>query len=422
MSLICLTVLSAGPLSVFARSCWVTSREQADLSDPVYVLNWSCDDGSSGRWCSNGAGTPVPASDPPAPPPPPPPVNGDCGTADGQNLFAAPSTNLCAAGDATAVSGSGPWAWSCSGQHGGGDSRACTANLLPPASVSCTVIPSCPDTANVNDPVTWSAIVSGGSGTYTYAWTGDGFVSGKTTATVTGAYTVPGDKTAGVTVSDASGNPITVTCPTTCGGIAGQSGNGNSGNGVVGHSGGGIKVTSNGVCEPSINEQSVSVYPDPAKTSSLCSNGAVSAFQAIQPANAWTDPLKWTWTCLGLNPSLGDSDMGCFATLNSLDDKSQDLNCSVASVPPNISKVVINTNSTWAITPTSTLPVIWKVTDINGNGANYPMQSGNILNNIFTTVGIKIVSAKISSSTLGIYGLPCSATTTVVLSGSIQEQ
>jgi hypothetical protein len=47
------------------------------------------------------------------------PVNGVCGSANGQTLTSAPTSNLCSAGTASAVSGSGPWAWSCSAQSGG---------------------------------------------------------------------------------------------------------------------------------------------------------------------------------------------------------------------------------------------------------------------------------------------------------------
>jgi hypothetical protein len=46
-------------------------------------------------------------------------VNGQCGSANGTYTNAAPTTNLCAVGTASAVSGSGPWTWSCSGSNGG---------------------------------------------------------------------------------------------------------------------------------------------------------------------------------------------------------------------------------------------------------------------------------------------------------------
>jgi predicted extracellular nuclease len=56
------------------------------------------------------------------------PVNGVCGSANGQSFSSIPTTNLCSAGTATSVTGTGPWAWSCNGANGGSAS-SCSANL-----------------------------------------------------------------------------------------------------------------------------------------------------------------------------------------------------------------------------------------------------------------------------------------------------
>lgn len=61
--------------------------------------------------------TPVPSA----------PVNGACGSSNLKTLPAAPTGNLCLAGTASAVSGSGPWTWSCQGANGG-DDAFCLAN------------------------------------------------------------------------------------------------------------------------------------------------------------------------------------------------------------------------------------------------------------------------------------------------------
>jgi len=45
-------------------------------------------------------------------------VNGVCGSSSGATLTAAPTTNLCAAGTPSAVTGSGPWSWTCAGSPG----------------------------------------------------------------------------------------------------------------------------------------------------------------------------------------------------------------------------------------------------------------------------------------------------------------
>ncbi|GAG10473.1 unnamed protein product, partial [marine sediment metagenome] len=56
----------------------------------------------------------------------PPTVNGVCGSDNGSTLSVTP-THLCSAGTPSAVSGSGPWNWSCAGDHGG-STATCSAN------------------------------------------------------------------------------------------------------------------------------------------------------------------------------------------------------------------------------------------------------------------------------------------------------
>ncbi len=69
-------------------------------------------------------GTPVPVPEPtpvptPIPTPTPSPINGACGSANNTTVSTAPTTNLCSAGTASTVSGSGPWTWTCAGSNGG---------------------------------------------------------------------------------------------------------------------------------------------------------------------------------------------------------------------------------------------------------------------------------------------------------------
>ena len=55
-------------------------------------------------------------------------INGACGSDNGQTLLAAP-VNLCSAGSASVVGGSGhPWSWTCAGT-GGGSNANCTATI-----------------------------------------------------------------------------------------------------------------------------------------------------------------------------------------------------------------------------------------------------------------------------------------------------
>jgi len=56
------------------------------------------------------------------------PIDGECGSANGQNLYSAPSSGLCNAGTASGVNGGGPWTWTCTGADGG-DTADCSAYL-----------------------------------------------------------------------------------------------------------------------------------------------------------------------------------------------------------------------------------------------------------------------------------------------------
>jgi hypothetical protein len=56
------------------------------------------------------------------------PVNGVCGSNNGGTFTAVPTANLCTSGIASAVTGSGPWSWSCAGTSGG-TNASCTAAI-----------------------------------------------------------------------------------------------------------------------------------------------------------------------------------------------------------------------------------------------------------------------------------------------------
>jgi Glycosyl hydrolases family 16/CARDB len=76
-------------------------------------------------------------------------VNGACGAANGTTVGAAPTTNLCGAGTASAVSGAGPWNWTCAGGNGG-------------ATASC----SAQKTAAANAPSANGATITGAGALY----------------------------------------------------------------------------------------------------------------------------------------------------------------------------------------------------------------------------------------------------------------
>ena len=71
-------------------------------------------------------------------------IAGACGTANGTTVAVAPSgAALCSAGIASAVTGTGPWNWTCAGQFGGAPSGTCTANLIAPTCVSSSFMMEC---------------------------------------------------------------------------------------------------------------------------------------------------------------------------------------------------------------------------------------------------------------------------------------
>jgi hypothetical protein len=91
----------------------------------------------------DAAGNPNAAISVSATPTPLPAVNGTCGSSNGAFFLVAPTTNLCTTGTASAVSGAGPFAWSCGGSNGG-TTASCSAQLqaAPPADVTAPTVVS----------------------------------------------------------------------------------------------------------------------------------------------------------------------------------------------------------------------------------------------------------------------------------------
>jgi hypothetical protein len=74
---------------------------------------------------------------------PPPRVGGVYGSANGVPATMAPPSGLCATGTPSAVTGQGPWFWSCKGSRGGKTAQ-CSAPLKP-ASPTLTITFAPPD-------------------------------------------------------------------------------------------------------------------------------------------------------------------------------------------------------------------------------------------------------------------------------------
>ena len=92
-----------------------------------------------------------------------PSINGSCGSSNLKTLVSAPAAStLCAAGTASAVSGTGPWTWNCAGLYGG-TTAYCSAQKAPPACTP-TACKTCNSSGNlVNKTNGVTCIVGGGS-------------------------------------------------------------------------------------------------------------------------------------------------------------------------------------------------------------------------------------------------------------------
>lgn len=87
-------------------------------------------------------------------------VNGICGSAGVTTVSTAPTANLCTAGLASSVIGTGPWSWSCAGSNGGA-TATCSAN-------KSVAPPPAPTVALSANP---SSIILGGTSTLTWSST-----------------------------------------------------------------------------------------------------------------------------------------------------------------------------------------------------------------------------------------------------------
>ncbi len=216
----------------------------------------------------------------------PPPLNGACGPANGVGTSSAPTTGLCIAGSASAVSGTGPWDWTCQGAYGGGNA-SCSAPL-PLVNGTCGpangVTTTTPPTSGLCTTGTASAL----SGSGPWGWDCQG-ANGGTTATCS----APAPVVTGI-CGPANGTPAT-TIPAV--GLC-SSGNATtvSGSGpwawACQGSGGGASATCGtnllGTCGTA-DAGMTKARP----TGGLCASGTASAITG----NKTNGP--WSWSCTG---------------------------------------------------------------------------------------------------------------------------
>jgi len=341
-----------------------------------------------------------------------PRIDGVCNPI-GSSLSAPASNILCSSGSPSpaSVSGQGPWTWSCIGSGVGFTNDInCTANVLTPLSATCEANT---DTANADiEPVTWTAHPLNGAGNYTYSWTGTDSLTGNTPF-VTKTYTVVGTKYATTTVTSgntAFGNFESITVGCTAPVVGGDDDIVVIPPGGGGHNG--VRITRDGRCNTITTSQSFSSAPP---QNIRCFYGVASSTRDTF-VDGWNTIKTWSWIC---ESTEGENSPECTASFNDTDSNTTSLDCQVLMTPFS-AQVAINSSTTWTASSSNPLLVKWKVDDLNGSV--YSSETSNIFNKIFTTTGLKTVTAKIASTTADVYGLPCSATTTVVQSGVIREQ
>jgi len=239
--------------------------------------------------------------------PPPQAVDGTCGSNNGAALSAAPTTNLCGVGTASAVSGTGPWAWMCTGSNGG-TTASCQATLAStPANGACgtangTAVSSTP-TMNLCSVGTASTVAGSGPWNWMCAST-----NGGTTASCQAPLaTTPANGACGTANNVAvSSTPTTNLC--SVGTASTVAGNG-PWNWMCASTNGGTTASCqaplastpvNGACGAA-NNVAVSSKP----TANLCSVGTASTVAGTGP---------WTWMCPGSN---GGTTASCQAPLAS---------------------------------------------------------------------------------------------------------
>lgn len=340
----------------------------------------------------------------------PEPQAGACGSASGESVLSAPANNLCKTGTPTAVSGSGPWTWSCKGVDGGADSGICTAPKAPaPINGSCgaangTSVLSAP-TGNLC--TTGTATTLSGSGPW--SWTCQGQYGG----THSGVCSAP---KAPAPVNGTCGNsngqsllstPSTGLCLTgTSTAITGtgpwswtcKGSNGGSDSSLCTA----IKASStvNGTCG-SANGSAPSSAPSGA---SLCSSGTATAVSGAGP---------WTWSCMGSgggsNSPTCSASLGAGKLVNGLCGKANKVT-NLTAMPESPLLCIYGTLTA----PLSTTASSWTWTCAGANGGTDAVCNASLLPTTLDAVcGAAAVDGnKMPATGLCTIGLPSPITTT----------
>ncbi len=242
--------------------------------------NWSCHGSGGGTTvqCSASYG-----------------INGICGSANTGNFLTAPRTNLCSAGRASTVTGTGPWTWNCTGSDGGTTAQ-CSANLQ--VNGACGTANTKAFTQAPASNLCTKGTASAVTGSGPWDWTCVGLHNGTTAncsaklevigacgSATANSYTKPTSNfcTSGTPSTVTGAGPWNWTCAGSNGGATARCS---------------AKLEVNGLCGTVSGSNSLT---KPA--SNLCAKGTASTVAGTGP---------WDWTCVGLN---GGTSVGCSANL-----------------------------------------------------------------------------------------------------------
>ena len=206
-----------GSCAAARNTCSSGTANDGAYADTTTDYRWRCDGSGPAHSDSGVCSAPIPLV----------PVNGVCGTADGTTRATAPSGGaLCSTGRAGAVSGSGPWNWSCNGLNGGGNvncsaSVSCTPSWGPATSTECRgdsfmQSDGCGNTRNATGTANcaWTEVSGGEVGNNSgCSWFGDSCSEKGSHRLCCGRYGSPTSRSLRAGCRDNSGPPYMVIDP-----------------------------------------------------------------------------------------------------------------------------------------------------------------------------------------------------------------
>jgi hypothetical protein len=213
-------------------------------------------------------------------------VSGACGSSNGADLTSAPTTNLCSAGTASTVTGAGPWDWSCTGS-GGGATASCSAQLE--TNGSCGTANGVPVSIAPTTNLCSAGGASGVSGTGPWSWSCTGTNGGHTAScSAPLAQQIVSGSCGSANGIAASSTPTTNLC--SAGTASTVAGSGPWEWSCVGSDGGGTASCAAPLAQQMINGACGSANGLPrtsAPVSNLCAAGTASAVSGAGPWD-WT--------------------------------------------------------------------------------------------------------------------------------------